>query len=401
MATRVLLIVLTGVALGGPVVTVERLDGRTLHGRLVAPPAEVVGLAIDTGQTAPVVLQWSELRRLIITAPAGPTTRPTTAPAAGLRITANDGTQLIGRLDTVTDGRLSLIWGDGRPADLPVAALRELRREPLPDDARQRLAEATAAGHTDDVVLVERDTGMLVLRGELLGLDAAQMRFRWDERTLTLPWSRVVALVRGAPVAAPPSEDALWLSVRTHGGDELRAQLLASDEHTLRLASPLLGELTLPWDEIAEIEARGGRFEPLSARSPLRYAAEPLWGRTWDYRLDRTWSGQPIRLAGQTYDRGVCQHSRSTLVYALDGALVRFVATVGILDEMAGRGAAAVRVLVDDEPRWEGEVRGDRPPQIVSVDLTGARTLTLVVDYGDDLDLSDQVAWADARLIRP
>ena len=37
----------------------------------------------------------------------------------------------------------------------------------------------------------------------------------------------------------------------------------------------------------------------------------------------------------------------------------------------------------------------------VIVDGRGVKTLTLIVDYGLDLDLSDHAVWGDARLLKP
>jgi len=33
--------------------------------------------------------------------------------------------------------------------------------------------------------------------------------------------------------------------------------------------------------------------------------------------------------------------------------------------------------------------------------LRRAKSLALVVDYGDELDVADQAVWGDARLLRP
>ncbi|RMF82449.1 MAG: hypothetical protein D6744_06075 [Planctomycetota bacterium] len=60
-----------------------------------------------------------------------------------------------------------------------------------------------------------------------------------------------------------------------------------------------------------------------------------------------------------------------------------------------------MKVVGDGQVLWESpSVRGNQPPQELLVDVTGVRRLTLVVDYGADLDLSDHVIWALPRVMR-
>ena len=73
----------------------------------------------------------------------------------------------------------------------------------------------------------------------------------------------------------------------------------------------------------------------------------------------------------------------------------------GILDEMEDRGNVTMRVLGDGGLLWQREnVRGGAQPERVVIAVTGVYELTLAVDFGRDLDLSDHAAWAFARLIR-
>jgi hypothetical protein len=45
-------------------------------------------------------------------------------------------------------------------------------------------------------------------------------------------------------------------------------------------------------------------------------------------------------------------------------------------------------------------VRGDAKPQAVSVDLRGAKGITLTVDFADRGDELDHAVWLDARLVK-
>ncbi len=66
-----------------------------------------------------------------------------------------------------------------------------------------------------------------------------------------------------------------------------------------------------------------------------------------------------------------------------------------------GRGSVRYRVFVDSEEKFASPiVRGGGPPVPVSVDVTGAKRLDLVVDFADRADEQDHADWLDARLVR-
>jgi hypothetical protein len=103
-----------------------------------------------------------------------------------------------------------------------------------------------------------------------------------------------------------------------------------------------------------------------------------------------------------TFDKGLGTHPRTTLTYALDGKFKRFEAVVGLDPATGRRGVVDVRVRVDDKEVTPAGLIGltaaarGRP---VRVDLTGAKRLTLVVDFGPAGDVQADVNWADARVV--
>jgi hypothetical protein len=86
-------------------------------------------------------------------------------------------------------------------------------------------------------------------------------------------------------------------------------------------------------------------------------------------------------------------------VRAAGAGPTRFEALVGIDDSTAGGGSVIFRVLVDGQERFTSRtIRGGDAPMPVSVDLTGAKRLELIVDYADRADVLDHADWLDARL---
>ena len=97
-------------------------------------------------------------------------------------------------------------------------------------------------------------------------------------------------------------------------------------------------------------------------------------------------------------------HSASRLTYDLDRPYRRFDAELAVDDVAAGKGSVVFRVFVDEgDGRWRaaftsGIVRGG-PPLPMSVDLQGAKRLSLLVEFADRGDERDDADWLDARLI--
>ncbi len=114
----------------------------------------------------------------------------------------------------------------------------------------------------------------------------------------------------------------------------------------------------------------------------------------------RSVDGNPLTLGGVVYPHGLGTHANSRLLVDLKGVATRFDALVGVDDEKKGSPASVqFEVLVDGRKKAETKVlRGGDAPVPLSVDLTGARKMTLIVSDGDDGIDSDHADWAGARL---
>ena len=111
----------------------------------------------------------------------------------------------------------------------------------------------------------------------------------------------------------------------------------------------------------------------------------------------RSVSGKPIRLGGVTYDGGIGVQAQSEFFGLLNGRASLFHALAGVDDQTEGRGSVLFEVWVDNEKVFDsGVLRGGMPPAEISVPLTGAQVMDLVItDAGDGND-HDLANWADA-----
>ncbi len=145
----------------------------------------------------------------------------------------------------------------------------------------------------------------------------------------------------------------------------------------------------------------GSRIVYLSDLRPDGYRHVPFLELAWPYRTDRNVSGAWLRSDGRLYLKGLGVHSASRLTYRLTEPYRRFQAELGIDEETAGRGSVRFRVFVDGSMKYESPtITGAMPPVPVSLDVTGAKRLDLIVDYADRADEMDHADWLNARLVR-
>ena len=124
-------------------------------------------------------------------------------------------------------------------------------------------------------------------------------------------------------------------------------------------------------------------------------------GPTRPYRRDLNVDGHPLRLAGQGYDRGLGTQSRTLLAYRLD---CRRPAVPG-----PGRprrlGRAARERGLPGPGRWPASgssrrrCRSATRRKSIDVDLTGAKFLILMTEFGERGEVRDFADWVEARII--
>lgn len=379
-------------------VEVTGLDGRSQTGRLVRVMPEFV-LESPTGEIA---LAWSDILS-IKPKPDGAGTMETVLDGAALPETGDlqfqlsDGSLLYGRIVEARERDFTIRFHGDRATRLEISWIDTIAVRAAGAAGREKLNEAAlATDRSEDIAVVERGAKVVELRGEVRRVDAENVMFLWNERELSLPWQRLAGVVFAHPQAREGTQ-----SVVLANGEVFKGRVIAGDERRIVLKSSTFDQLELSWAIVDRIECRSGRLTYLSDLTPVRYDFTPFLIKKWPYARDATLLGREIRLAGRLHQKGVTMHSRAALTYNLGGQYRQFAVTVGISDEMRDRGDVTLAVLGDGRVLWEASnVRGGQPPLEVLIEVTGIRELSLHVDFGEDLDLSDHVCWGSARLVR-
>lgn len=137
----------------------------------------------------------------------------------------------------------------------------------------------------------------------------------------------------------------------------------------------------------------------LSDLKPLR--ATVGWG---DHpRMDRSIQGSPLSIAGLKYARGIGVHAISEIDYELKPEYRRFVAVVGVDDEMKDYPQASVvfEVWVDGRKLAQSVVI--RPGDFCYFDVpiaAGSKSFRLVVGDAGDSIFADHADWANAGFLQ-
>ncbi|MHB0999857.1 MAG: NPCBM/NEW2 domain-containing protein [Armatimonadota bacterium] len=107
---------------------------------------------------------------------------------------------------------------------------------------------------------------------------------------------------------------------------------------------------------------------------------------------------KPMLVGGKQYMRGLGTHANARIEYALDGKYKRFQTMAG--PDYNNHPTITMEVWVDGQKKWEsGYINGREPGQFVDINVSGAKSLVLVVGDGGNGNGGDHADWADAKLL--
>jgi hypothetical protein len=280
------------------------------------------------------------------------------------------------------DGILGLVLAPPLDADSAFALESRVRHEPR---------------STEVLWLANGDR----MAGGLLGLNDKTVLFQPASGKVELDRSGVVALGFDPKLANYPRPTGPFLELTFVDGSRLGV-MTAQLEGNQVLATTRFGQpIKLPVGELAAVHALGGPVVYLSDIEPAGTKYVGYLGPVREVRRDRSVDGQPLQLAGKVYDRGLGTQSKSYVVYRLEPGVRRFQAVVGLDDRAGPLGSVVFRVLVDKQERFASPPMSAKDaPHPLDLDVTGAKTLVLITDFGDRGEVRDHADWVEARLIR-
>jgi hypothetical protein len=266
---------------------------------------------------------------------------------------------------------------------------------PDADRLLDRLGQAS--GESDRLLLENGDE----LTGLVESITEDAVNFRAPVGPVKIETQRIAAISFNAALrqTAKRPASAAWAAFAD--GSRLLCGQLLLDESTLKLTTSAGQTWQTAAANLVCLQPLFGQVAYLSDLKPGDYRQVPLLDLPWPYQTDRNVSGGLLRCGGRLYLKGLGVHSAARLTYHLERPWRRFEAELGIDDCTGGGGSVRFRVFLDGREKFTSEtIRGGQPPVPLSVDLSGAERLDLVVDYAEKTDVLDHADWLQARLVR-
>jgi hypothetical protein len=266
---------------------------------------------------------------------------------------------------------------------------------------------------TNQLLNAKRLRDVLLLRngdqlaGTVTSIDRVKgVRMDTNGRAVTIALAQVSGIAFDTELQARSRRPKTYTHVVLANGGRLgfsTLQLEAGAGKSLAGKTLFGARLDVPLSQVAALEPRRASVIYLSDLKPKRFEHTPFLSVSWPLALDAAVSGRPLRVGGNTFDKGLGMHTKSRVTYALDGDIRWFEASIGLDDRISRRGRARIGVLVDGKEQGLGadnDLTGKSAPLAVRINVHKARELTLLVDFGSYGDVQAHVNWADARLLR-
>jgi hypothetical protein len=406
-------------------VEAERLDGSLVKGELQAWSGEELVIQQEQGLTTIAAEQMLALR------PGGPPPSndsdvtpepsPPEAEAAPTVIHTIDGSRLAVTGLSIVD-RLARFDSPLGKSSLQLATnlIDTVELSRLEGPLAELWQEARDKEAVGDLLLVLKrggDSGDY-LTGILGDLRDDVLQFEWDSDVVPVRLSKVAALRYYHAQRRPSPEPVCRLTLQD--GQLVAVARLELEGETLQIVTPSQLRLSIALGRLSSADFSAGKLVYLSDLVPvasrwtpqigLPASAETVatYGRP---RRDESFAGTELSLKSSSrmaardhgvtqYRKGLAVRSRTEIAYRIPAGMLRFRALAGIDPQTWQTGHVWVEVFGDRERLWQGEVAGGSAPVEIDVPLSRARTLRLVVDYGENLDFGDRLHLINARMTK-
>jgi hypothetical protein len=400
-------------------VQVDLLEGEPVTGSLTAITSDEMTLTID-GQPKSTPLSN------VITVTNRQSSRPSEDDQGQLIL--DDGSTIAGRLQSINAKEVISSATFEDQLTIPRPAVRAIRLSPEnPEWAEEWSAFLERENDDDLLILKKRDGSGLDFYGGVISATADdKIEFILDGDSVPVPLTRIYGLL----FAVQQSQTGGTIAVRLSDKSTVMATNLQVQDNTLRIETNWNQTIPVPLNTLQSIDFSSGRFHYLSDLDPVKETyrgihpegspledllkADDILGEEirslWKLRRDQLPMGPlgplPLKLRGKVYQKGVWLFPSCRIDYALDGRYSRFQSIAGVDDEVAfncSRGDIPSKVkltlLTDGDEAWSEIIEAPADPLKISLDVTGVRTLSIDVDFGDGDSACDFLDLADARLL--
>jgi hypothetical protein len=377
-----------------PVFTGLTIDGHTVSGRIVTIAPDKILLATD--ENAGEELEVRSLIKLF--------REPRSAPpvSEGSHVLLPEGDRLMRVIVLATTDTALEVQSHSALGKLSIpldAVLGLILAPPSEGDEFDPLWERVRAEprNTDVIWMANGDR----LTGALLELDDRAIKFQVDGKAVEVDRTGVIAMGFDPAVLRYPRPQADYFDLTLADGTRLGMTGVKFDKGQISGVTRFGQSVHFPVGDLVRLDPHTASFVYLTERAVDAQQYVSYLGPTRPFRPDRTVDGHRFQLAGHAYERGIGTQSRTLLAYRLKPGDRRFQSLVGVDDRAGPLGSVVFRVLVDGEDRLTTPSLTARDaPKPIDIDISGAKLLILITEFGDRGDVQDHADWVEARIIR-
>ncbi len=401
-------------------VQVDLLDGNSVTGSLTALGAEELTL-LQNEQSKTIALAE-------VISVTSNRQKPESSGDSQGHIVLVDGSQIVCKFNHLTARQLSVQSSVRGPLVIPRSIVRAIRLSAVNLEWVKEWRAFLQRNNAEDMlILTKRDgSGLDFYSGVISATSEDKVDFVLDGDTVPVSRTRIYGLIFAA--AEPESNGTIAL--RLSDGSEIIIQKVIMEGDSLKVETSWNQMLTVRLANVQSIDFSRGRFHYLSDLDPVKETysgihprgslleellrADDVLGketlRLWKLHRDKVPMGPfgplPLTLRGKVYEKGIWLFPRCRIDYALDGEYSRFQTIAGVDDEVAfncskpgSPSKVQLMILADGDESWKQLIEAPADPVRINLDVSGIRTLSILVGFGDDDSACDFLDLADARLL--
>lgn len=385
--------------IAGPTsVMVKSLDGSTGMGTLHSLDADSLTFHVKGGADNRLMLpdvMWV----------ARQSNEPMQEESLPLVMLTNDDV-LCGVVTKVDEETLTLDWQITTPPTsvaIPLEYVRSIAfRQPREASTRGRVRRLWALLETKADRLISTD--LTHVEGQLTGISENNVHLETPLGDVETPITELLAVNFNRELWTKPEPDGSYVLAMLRDGSRVTWDTLQlTDEGQLSGLTVWGTGLAVPVEHITQLQFLGNRIVSVADLEPSAYQFTPYFNEQHPLIRNRNVRGGPLRLRGTSYAAGLGVYSQATISYDLtNGGYEQFCAVIGVDDAAQGGGNVVFAVEVDGQRAYESPNLTGRSPAtaIEPINVAGAKTLTLIVEFGEFANIGDVANWCNPVLIK-
>jgi len=391
-------------------VKVAPLAGEPVSGALARVSAEEIVLTTTAGE------RKFDLKS-IVAMTRSDDLPPTDVPTE-IRVTLQDGSVLLAETFVVKQGKAAIRLIGGLQVETRTRSIRSVRLKAPLDLVETAWQEYVDGPATGDVIVVRKtsrptegeEKPSIVLdrlEGVVQEVTPEIVKFEFDGDTIDVRREKLEGIIYFSPVSRDLPLPACRLT--DTAGSFWNVKSIRSEGDQLLVETTAGLTASLPFASLRKLDFSVGNTLYLSDMEPDSVEWTPFFespatqarlAKLYLPRRDMAFEGGRLMLRSRSYDKGLAVHSRTKIVYRIPKDSKKFVATVGIDDRVGADGKVQLVISDDNKILLDKSIAGKDDPLDVIIDLTGVRRLTILVDFGDEIDIGDHLDFCNARITK-